>query len=426
MRRIILVCFCLSLAVAPAVAAEFKAGFAKKDITPTQPIPMWGYGARHDFPGKETCDPLFAKALVIQANGVKAALVGLDLGRSPTFKSTDAILAAVKQQSGIEFVMMSGSHTHHGPVIELVDEPGKGQGKFDDAVVYAKELEQNIIAVINEAAAGLVDAKIGWGAAETDLNRNRHAKYDPKPRDPELAVVRFDDMQGKTIALMVNMAAHATIFNIRDYRWTSEWPGSMQTFVEQELGTNCFFMQGAEGDLSPNTNKERKGIRGFGRAVADKVKEINQGITASVPANPSVKGIYDNLEFPSRVDFTNGLVIGMFKQGFFPEMLAVMDEVQGNIIRPRLVTVVLNGELALVGGSGEFFCEHSNRLKQESATKETLFVGLCNGHCMYIPTEKAVEQGGYGADPGFAWVPASAGREMIDKALANINILLAQ
>ncbi len=424
MRRFILVCIVLTFVVCPAFAADFKAGFAKKDITPKKNIPMWGYGARHDFLSKETCDPLFAKALVIEANGVKAALVGLDLGRSPTFTSTDAILAAVQQQSGVEYVMMSGSHTHHGPVIELVDEPGKGKGKFDDAVAYAKELEQNIIAVINEAAAGLVEAKIGWGTAETDLNRNRHAKKQPKPVDPELAVVRFDDLQGKTIALMVNMAAHATIFDIRDRRWTSEWPGSMQMFVEQDIDANCLFMQGAEGDLSPNTNDKRKGIRGFGRAVADKVKEINQGITTAVPANPGIRGVYDRFEFPSRVDFTDNFIQGMFKQAFFPEMVAVLDEVQGNIIRPRLITLVINGELALVGGSGEFFCEHSTRLKQESKAKETLFFGLCNGHCMYFPTEKAVEQGGYGADPGFAWVPPTAGRDMIDKALANIDTLL--
>jgi hypothetical protein len=29
-------------------AGSFKAGFARRDITPTKPTPMWGYGARHD------------------------------------------------------------------------------------------------------------------------------------------------------------------------------------------------------------------------------------------------------------------------------------------------------------------------------------------------------------------------------------------
>ena len=45
---------------------------------------------------------------------------------------------------------------------------------------------------------------------QVDMNRNRHSKIEPKPRDTELAVVRFDDLDGKTIAVMVNFAAHPT------------------------------------------------------------------------------------------------------------------------------------------------------------------------------------------------------------------------
>ncbi len=59
--------------------------------------------------------------------------------------------------------MISGSHTHHGPVIELLDEPGKEQGVFDDAIAYSTELEAKIIQAINAAAANVQDAKIGWG-----------------------------------------------------------------------------------------------------------------------------------------------------------------------------------------------------------------------------------------------------------------------
>ena len=36
---------------ADSFAAEtvFKAGAVKRDITPKQPVPMWGYGARHSL-----------------------------------------------------------------------------------------------------------------------------------------------------------------------------------------------------------------------------------------------------------------------------------------------------------------------------------------------------------------------------------------
>jgi hypothetical protein len=45
---------------------------------------MWGYGARHDALSTGALDPLYATALVIQAGSNKLAMVGLDLGRSPT------------------------------------------------------------------------------------------------------------------------------------------------------------------------------------------------------------------------------------------------------------------------------------------------------------------------------------------------------
>ena len=64
-----------------------KVGAARRDITPKEPVPMWGYGARHDALSTGTLDPLYAAAVVIQAGTNKLAIVGLDLGRSPAEKS---------------------------------------------------------------------------------------------------------------------------------------------------------------------------------------------------------------------------------------------------------------------------------------------------------------------------------------------------
>jgi hypothetical protein len=425
MRRILILSVLAVFITTSAFAGAFKAGFAKRDVTPTQPMPMWGYGARHALPGMGAMSPLFAKALVLDTGDAKVALVGLDIGRSPTHRSMDVITEAVKTQSGVDYVMISGSHTHHGPVLELLDEPGLGKGAFDYGVAYVKELEQNIIGAINEAASGAVEARIGWVTEDTDLNRNRVSKRQPKPRDPELAVLRVDTLDGKPIALMVNLAGHAVLEDIMDRRWSGDWPAAMQRRVEEQSGINCFFMQGASGDLSPNTNEERRGPQGFGNAAADKVLELNQRLETRVPEHPGIKGIDQKFSYPTRLDLTDKLTIGVFKQGFFPELMAMMVELPNNTITVRLVTVLVNGELALVGGSGEFFSELAVQLKQESKAKETLFFGYCNGHQMYVPSRAAVAEGGYGADPMFAWVPVGTGEELIATALKNIETLLA-
>lgn len=415
------------LSFIPAVHAQevFKAGYAQRDITPPEGLPMWGYGARHDLPATGTMDPLYAKVVVIEVGEEKLAIMGLDLGRSPTFAQMDKIREGVKK-TGVNHLLLSGSHTHHGPVLELLDKPGYGQGKFDNALAWYDVLVQNLIDAINEAAGKAVPAKIGWGSEEVPYNRNRQAKGDIRPRDPELSVVRFDTLEGEPIALVVNFAAHPVWIDIQDRRWSSEWPGQMSKHVEEKTGAPTIFMQGAAGDMSPNGEGADDYIA-LGKKIGDSVVAINSKIETKTPEKPSIIAKpEEKFEFETRVDLQNPLLLNTFKQMFFPEILAMMEELPNNTISPRLNTLLINGELALVGGSGEFFAEHAVRLKKDSPAKKTIFFGYCNGHQMYFPSKRAIAEGGYGADPAVSWVPPGAGEQIIDKALVNVGELVAQ
>src|SRR5688572_28320400 len=90
-------------ATAQTPAAVFKAGAARRDITPREGMPMWGYGARHATLSVGTLDPLYAEALVIQAGAKKLAIVGLDLGRSPAEASLQRIRRRAKSEAGVEY-----------------------------------------------------------------------------------------------------------------------------------------------------------------------------------------------------------------------------------------------------------------------------------------------------------------------------------
>jgi hypothetical protein len=413
--------------VSPAYAAHFKAGFAQVDITPTKPTPMWGYGARHDALSEGVRDPLFAKAVVVDVGEAKVALVGLDLGRSPRPEQVERIREAVNEKAGVGFVLLVASHTHHGPVIELKDAPGKGKGVYDDAVAYASGLEARLIDVIVSAAMNAEDARIGWGSAMVPMNRNRHTKIEPKVTDSELTVVRFDNSSGEPIAIAVNFAAHPTMLPVEDLRFSAEYPGEMMNEVARVLGTNCLFLQGAAGDLSCNPPPGPKGIEAFGKALAAEVIKIASEIETRTPEAPSVQGLDTGFEFETRMDFTNPQLHEMFGQAFFPELAAAyVDELEGNIIRPHLTTVLINRELAIVGGSGEFFCSHAVRMKERARIPRTLFVGYCNGHHMYFPTIEAAAEGGYGADPTVSWVPLGAGELMMNQALTQIYTKLGK
>jgi hypothetical protein len=414
----------LIVATCRAEETTFKVGFAKRDITPQAPTPMWGYGARHAMLSQGTAAPLLAKAVVIEVGDERLAIVGMDLGRGPTTAMMEEIRKSVSQTAGVDHVMIGGSHTHHGPVIELTDAPGHGKGKFDDAVAYAKRLPAVLIEAIVEARNNAVAARIGVAKKDLDLNRNRHTKRSPKPTDPMLAVIRFDDLNGKPLAVLANFAAHPVTLDTMDLRFSPDYPGALQKRVEQSLETNCLFMQGAAGDMSPN----RGSLTGdqFGEALGDQAIELARSIETKVPQRPSIKTKTDRFHFSSRVDFSNILLMALFERAFFPELVRNFTHEFADGIRPELTTVLLNGELALVGGSGEFFCNHAVRLKQRAYVNDTLFFGYCNGHHMYFPTIEAASEGDYGADATVSPVEIGAGEKMMNQALINIYTMLGK
>jgi neutral ceramidase len=426
MLRTSLACGLAIFLTTSAVADEptFNVGFAKRDITPQAPTPMWGYGGRHAMLSQGTADPLMAKAVVIEAGDDRLAIVGMDLGRGPTELMMEQIRAAVAERAGVGYVMIAGSHTHHGPVIELTNREGFGKGKFDDAVAYSKRLPELLIDAIVEARQNAVPARIGVAKKNLKMNRNRHTKRTPKPTDPMLAVIRFDDAAGKPIAIISNYAAHPVTMDTMVLKFSADYPGAMQNRVEALMKTNCVFMQGASGDISTS----RGGLTGpqYGEALGDHVVALAQSIETTTPNKPSIQAKINRFKFKSRVDFSNLILLAMFEQAFFPELVKNYAEEFADGINPELTTVLFNGELALVGGSGEFFCNHANRLKERSYVEDTLFFGYCNGHHMYFPTIEAASEGGYGGDATVAPVAIGAGEQMMNQALINLYTMLGK
>ncbi len=408
----------------PAIAEDagtFQAGYAEGDITPPAGLPMWGYGARHAAAAKGAIDVLAARAGVIHAGDAKLAIMGLDLGRGPTTPMMDQIRQAVKEQAGIDHVLISGSHTHHGPVIELTDQEGFGKGSFDDAVTYSKSLPEMLTNVILEADKAARPARIGLGQRDDlTINRNRHSKRQPKAVDPRLSVIRLDDTSGQPIAVVVNFTAHPTMEDVKDLRYSGDYPGHMARKVQSELGVGCVFMQGASGDMSVRPPDGVKGPQAYGELLADYVVQLTEETETALPPSPSVAGRVNKYQFESRVDFGNTLIMLQYSMAFFPELIRNAAEEFSKGIPVELNTVVLNGDLTLVGGSGEFFCNHALRLRERNYTGHTLFFGYCNGHSMYFPTIEAVSEGGYGADAPVSPAEVGAGEKMMNQALVNI------
>lgn len=398
----------------PAVRADaLQAGAAKVDITPPTGYAMWGYGARHDAPSVGVLDPLYGRALVIIAGSDKIALVGLDLGRAPTRQSTATIRAKVKAAVGIEHLFLVGSHTHHGPVIELDNWP-KGP------MPYVRDLEDKLAQVIIDAARAAKPARLGVASKDVALNRNRHSKRADKPVDPELLVLRVEDKDGKPIAHAVNFAAHPTMHPAQVLKFSADYPGAMAKLMEAETGVPCLFLQGAAGDLSANAPPGAKGPDQFGQTLGQEVLALSKSIRCKPLDNPKLTTREDDFRFGMRIDLKNPLVRTALVIAFFEDLVAAFErEYQGGV-RPHLTTALLDDRIAFVGVSGEFFCGHALSLKQRARLEHVFFFGYCNDYHQYFPTIEGAAEGGYGADPGVSAAEVGAGERMIDRALMQL------
>lgn len=400
-------------------------GAGRRDITPREPVPMWGYGDRHDALSVGVLDPLYADALVIQAGGKKIAIVGLDLGRAPAEASLQRIRARIKAQAGIENSIIAGSHTHHGPVLELTDQEGKGKGRFDAALRYYGQMEDGIVAAILEANSRLAPARMAVASAQFEgFNRNRQSKIEPKPSDRELAVMRFDDAAGKPVAILVNFAAHPTMLPAGMLKFSADYVGALKAEVTRETGAAAIFMQGAAGDQSVNAGD--KGYQAFGQALAREAVKLAQSLSPAEVAHASLDCREERLRFGARTDFANPMVKAAYEKAFFPELIPNYIDEYADGIRPRLTVALLNGEIALVGVSGEFFSNHAIRLKQRARVKQLFFFGYANGYHQYFPTIEAVAEGGYGADNAVSPAAVGAGEAVMDTALVRVYQMMGR
>lgn len=425
LAALLLVAF-VATARVEAQSQIFRVAAARRDITPGEAVPMWGYGARHDLLSQGTLDPLYATAMVIEAGDKKLAIVGLDMGRSPSEAQLQNIRRRIKERAGIEYSFIAGSHSHHTPVVELTDQEGKGRGRFDAALRYYKMMEDRIVEAILEADSRLAPARMAVGSMKLEgFNRNRHTRIEPKASDRDLAVMRFDDATGKPIAVMVNFAAHPTMIQALVLKFSADYVGAMRREIEKQTGASVIFMQGAGGDQSVNEGTN-KGYEAFGSALGREVVRLASSLKTEEVKNPSLEVREERFKFASRTDFKNPFVLTAYQKAFFPELIPNYIDEYSDGVRPRLTVALLNKDTALVGVSGEFFSNHAIRLKERAHVKNLFFFGYANGYHQYFPTIEAVAEGGYGADSAVSPVEIGAGEVMMNSALTRLYQMLGR
>ncbi len=387
--------------------AELKAGVAKADITPPIGSRMYGYGARGANVSQGVHDPLYAKGLVLDDGSTKLAIVTLDLGGF-TYENTTNVKAFVREKTDIENVLLITSHTHSAPAAPR-DFPSKENP-------WIREAERKIAGVIVKAASNLSPAKIGtdWGEVREGHNRRKivegkavmlwvnRERVPTSPVDYQLAVIRVERLDGKPIATLINFACHPVVLGPENLLISADYPGVATRLVEEELGGQCMFLQGAAGDINPFWDKTPpdegayEQMEKMGAAIAGEAVRVSRQI-ADLKADP-------------KISFHTEVIPLAARRGVKP---------RDRDLNAEINTVLIGDDRALATFPGEFFVEHGLSLKQHSQFKNTIFIGYCNRGFGYFPTIQACTEGGYGAASA-TQVEVGAGEQLVNRALINL------
>jgi hypothetical protein len=397
----------------PVVTSQVQIGVSQVNITPEGPILMSGYEARKT-PSIGVHDQLFASALYFKSQQTSLLLITADLiGYSRQFVDETRKKISAITDIPVENIMITAVHNHGAPVTRAYEKD------VSEAVdKYVKGLQDKFINLAVRASEKTVPFRMGTGKGLCTMNINRRAEFadggiwlgrDPdKTCDHEVTVTKFEDLNGKLLAIFMNWPCHATTNGQENYQITADWPGAAARFIKKQTGeeTVVAITAGASGDINPiygpgNDFNEIEAV-GYhvGKAAWEALSKVETrpveslgalSSTLTFPGKKSTKDQFPQKEYESGPDVEIGL------------------------------TAFRIGHLVLTGISGELMNEIGSAVKMESPYTGTVIITHCNGSSGYICTDKAFLEGGY--EVKVTRLMPGAEKPLTDKMLQMINSL---
>jgi neutral ceramidase len=447
------------LLISTAAGAQMlRAGASQVDITPPKGAPLAGYYLNRAATGAH--DNLYARALVIDVNGVKVALVACDIVGIER-EIIDPARALIAKQTGIapDHVMISATHTHTGPVIYI--EPTRynlqGElkriaseysaalpGKIADSVVQANAALQPAVlraAVGKEDSLGfnrryfMKDGTVSWnpGIKNPDVVRSAG------PVDTDVQVMYVETPEGKGIASYVNFAVHQDTTGGSQFSADYSYALSLIMRMTKGDGLVSMFTMGCSGNVNHFDAVGKIQRQGYEEAAR----------IGAVLAGDVLKLIQHAPVIPVSQIQVSTRMLKFPVQQFTPEEIAWAKKTQATLDKPNsapmydlvraakilelevrhgkpleteVQVIALGNQIALASFPAEMFAEFGIQLKEDSPYPITIAVELANGEVGYIPNRSAFAEGAY--EVISTRFPIGTGEQLTDSALAQLQALM--
>jgi neutral ceramidase len=376
-------------------AGVLKAGMAKIDITPDNPVKLYGYANRKTN-SEGVHDPLSARAVVFENNGKKFVLISSDLG------SYGGEVFTTMQKSIMEKfnlkeseIFLSTIHSHSSPILSLSPERGDPSN-----IEYTNNLQKKLLTVIGEAIKNLKPVFTGTGIGYSPVGSNRRemrpdgsivlGRNPYGPTDKEVLVMKIATPDGTPVGAVYDYATHSTALGSKNLQISGDVLGISAQFVEKILGKNVIspVFAGASGNIDPwyrvlpEFNNEPGWIPEpvlLATLLGEEVVTVFRGIKVVNPGG-EIKSSFETLQCPRK------------KQ---PENKNVPDNEKETTVPVNITVARIGDDVAFVGFNVEMLTEIGMKIKSGSPYKYTFIITHCNGSSGYLPPAELYKEGGY-------------------------------
>jgi hypothetical protein len=448
-----------------------KIGWATRVITPPRPALI--QGQMHVRVGRDALDPLTVTALVLdngQPSG-RAALVSLDLAMvsDELQKNVRALLLARIPDLPSDAIILTATHTHDGPVLDDSFYPHPGGDIMATADVLAF-LTDTTAAAIEEAWNQRTARSLGRAFGHAVVGHNRRAVYTNglavmygKTNSPDFRHIEGTedhsvDMlftwepDGRLAGVALDIPCPSQV-DEHLCQFSADYWHEVRVELRQRFGAHLHVLPlcGAAGDQSPHfllygkqeaEMRRRNGLterQEIARRVGDAVA---RALTCTPPPYGEIALAHrcKVLAFPPRRitkeerDWAVEARAAALKRGdrpdlWWPKLLGLVveqfDKSEPMPVYTGELHVLRIGDAALATNPFELYQDFGLQIKARSPAAQTLVVQLATGTGLYLPSQRAVSGGHYGAHPVVAPVGPEGGQALVESTLALIAELFA-
>ena len=393
---------------APAKASEtLPVGVAAVDITPDEPLRMYGYAARTQE-SEGIAGRLMAKALALGGDDDEGpnVLLTVDLGAVPPALQAQ-LLDRLQRRVPLapERFVLANSHTHAGPNLQRMDTLAGEQRERMRG--YAEGLLDKLEGVVLEALAARRPGRLAWAQGSVGFAANRRVVTDGKwtgfgavPEgavDHRLPVLRVAEADGRLLAVVVNYACHCTTLRGNFAQIHGDWAAEAQAFIEADHpGATALITIGCGADIDPHPHGTVELCRQHGRAIADEVRRLLAGPLR--PVSPQLAARATTIRVPYHSPPSVEELKAAADRSYALQRLARQlerDEPLPEYESFHMSVWSFGDDLAMLFFSDEVVVDYALRLQRDFDGSRLWITAYANKVSRYIISERLLDEGGY-------------------------------